>query len=287
MKLLFCNWCFLPIVQAEPSAAPPAKDIDSIITNPKLRAESGSKSKWSLSADLVYSGSSLRTPFGQERPNPSGLQAAQRVKMLGELSARYRWSPEASVQFGTGAQIIAPFNGGDRSWEFKTPFVGYNRFFKKYGSQMRASFVGRLATQENERKIGQQGSLSSLYRFVVPFPSVNLNIGSSSTIEYVVFDPYEDVAKGTYDWRAHWLVPFVEYSCTDWLQVRSALALAGHTRPRNRESWSLHPTPIFQSLGLGWVVRRDIYIYTYLAFDPENIRDDAISVSASANISLF
>ena len=44
-------------------------DVDEVITNKKMRAESGSKSKWSIGTSLNYSGSTVKAPLKPSRPN--------------------------------------------------------------------------------------------------------------------------------------------------------------------------------------------------------------------------
>src|SRR5690606_25493408 len=44
-------------------------DIDQEITNRKLRAETGSKSKYSISTDWTYNGGTIKDPGSDVRPN--------------------------------------------------------------------------------------------------------------------------------------------------------------------------------------------------------------------------
>src|ERR1035437_5740298 len=68
-----------------------AGDIDEEISNAKLRAESGSKSKYSLSTTIQYTGGAISSPFAAERPNLSGLPGMQTLSSLsGRLNGRYR-----------------------------------------------------------------------------------------------------------------------------------------------------------------------------------------------------
>ena len=62
----------MKIEDAKPATATnkPAQgpDADEIITNKKMRAESGSKSKWSIGSALSYSGGTIETPLNEKRP---------------------------------------------------------------------------------------------------------------------------------------------------------------------------------------------------------------------------
>ena len=56
------------IMKEQRQNAPVQEDIDNEITNARMRAESGSKSKHSISASLGYNGGSLNDAFSKTRP---------------------------------------------------------------------------------------------------------------------------------------------------------------------------------------------------------------------------
>src|SRR2546421_684249 len=65
------------------------EDVDDIITNHQLRAESGSKSRWSLASTLTYEGGSLETPLAEDRPNIGNSLATNPKSLLeGSLSVK-------------------------------------------------------------------------------------------------------------------------------------------------------------------------------------------------------
>ncbi len=67
-------------------------NIDDDVTNPRLRALSGSKSKWSMSLGLNYSGGTIADPFGRYRPDIYGNPENETfTSMGGSVSGRYRF----------------------------------------------------------------------------------------------------------------------------------------------------------------------------------------------------
>src|SRR4051812_43788080 len=63
---------------------PPAgKDVDEILTNAKMRAESGSKSKYSLATAFSYSGGSIERPLSDHVPNLADATGSMPEAYLG------------------------------------------------------------------------------------------------------------------------------------------------------------------------------------------------------------
>ena len=65
-------------------------NIDDEITNNKMRAESGSKSKVSASVGVTYSGGSLEDPGAADRLNLLGGDNLEQVDLNLSLNGRYR-----------------------------------------------------------------------------------------------------------------------------------------------------------------------------------------------------
>ena len=62
-------------------------DIDQEVTNARMRAESGSKSKFSLSSVLRYTGGPVVRPFGEERPFPVRVTLVHESESLTAIDA--------------------------------------------------------------------------------------------------------------------------------------------------------------------------------------------------------
>ena len=87
-------------------------DIDSEVTNARMRATSGSKSKYSLSSSLSWLGGRIADPFIEERPNIVGDPSTETATSFsGSFSGRYRWTKNSSVTLGIGAGVLTPLQG--------------------------------------------------------------------------------------------------------------------------------------------------------------------------------
>ncbi len=91
--------------------------------------------------------------------------------------------------------------------------------------------------------------------------------------------------QGDYDVGAY---PFAEYVINDTLNLRTIAGMwtYEHDRSKADQPWTFTKNKIYQSVGLGISVTRDIYLYPNVQFLPENIRADATNVAISTNINL-
>ena len=70
------------------------------------------------------------------------------------------------------------------------------------------------------------------------------------------------------------------------LRTISGLWVYDHLRSE-RDNFTFAKNKIYQSVGLGISVTRDIYLYPNVQFLPEDIRSDLTNVALSANINVF
>jgi hypothetical protein len=81
------------IDQMKPGKNKVSGDIDKEVTNARMRAASGSRSRYSLSSSLSWLGGRVADPFTEDRPNIVGDPSTETATSLsGSFSARYRWS---------------------------------------------------------------------------------------------------------------------------------------------------------------------------------------------------
>ncbi|HWU44940.1 MAG TPA: hypothetical protein VN132_15915, partial [Bdellovibrio sp.] len=86
------------------------EDIDNEITNAKLRAEMGSKSRWSIKTAINYNGGTVEKPFAGDRPNiAASTNTDVQTSLSGTVAVAYRLSARDSLSFGTGVAIATPF----------------------------------------------------------------------------------------------------------------------------------------------------------------------------------
>src|SRR6218665_3026703 len=95
-----------------PDNQPKGEDIDTIITNNKMRAETGSKSKYSISTSIGYNGGSLHRPLDTYRPNITKGTRSTDVSTLGaQIHGKYAIDTANAILAGTGVRMIAPQEG--------------------------------------------------------------------------------------------------------------------------------------------------------------------------------
>ena len=274
-------------------------DIDQEIVNAKLRAESGSKSRASLSFNGKYVGGSVENGFGPKRPNLSADPSAQTFTTfeLG-MSGRYRWTKNDSVTLGTAFGLVTPFAGrtteSDR-FNVNDPSVAYARVGKVFDLQSTGSIMYGYGTSIPSRALDLTHQISASYNLVKKLG--NFSVGASVATGYNFYDnkPGDIQAQRMsgygFDKRTEYtlaLYPQAEYAFSDKLSARTVF---GYFNWRHlygdQNRFRMLQTFVYQSIGLGWSVTRDVYLYPNLQFVPGNIRADFTNVNLNAIVNVF
>ncbi len=275
-------------------------DIDKEITNARIRAESGAKSKLSMSTGMNYRGGAISRPFGSERPDILGVPEAQLDTSLSALiRMRYRTTKHESYAFGAEIGAKTPFHGdinaNENQLNVGDPSLTYNRTWAGLGLQNSWNMgIGAGATDES-RNIDLIGNVFTDYSFVKAFQNkvsvglqvvANYNFYSTGAGENPKYATNRVPDKN--DTRGLWNVnfnPSVEYSLTDKLSMR---ALFSYFRWRHlygdEQNWRMLRQKEYNSLGLGIAARRDIYLYPNVQFLPRDIRSDYTNFAMSATM---
>jgi hypothetical protein len=288
-------------------------DIDEEITNARLRAESGSKSKFSLSTSLSYTGGSLAKPFDADRPNLSG-EPGNQIKTSADLGldARYRWSKNDSMTVGTSFSAYTPFQGDTSHGQEKQtnvgdPTIAYYRAGKIGTLFQTNGYLGvGFGTSQESLEIKRTADLGVSYTFLHSFQN-GITLGTSVAYGFTFYgdeagrnpgisEKYIDAVQerfGGYggDNRVLWslgVYPTAEYSFNDTFSVRTVFGYFNwkHIYGDNND-FRMLKSYAYQSIGVGISVTRDVYIYPNVQFIPDNIRDDFTNVKVSATINLF
>jgi opacity protein-like surface antigen len=212
-----------------------AGDIDEEITNAKLRAESGSKSKWSGSVTAIYNGSSMATPFAGDRPNTNQEPTPPRVYLGGQIGARYRMTKNDSLALGTGYQVIRPFHDGKKGNVFD-PYVAENHAQKFGGVQNSITTTVTGSTDRDELHIGQIGELDIANTSMYDFGGSKMSIGLAVEGTYNAFGMNKDRLVSDTDNKGNTVMtpagggqrdyilgiyPLAEYAFTDKVMLRT------------------------------------------------------------------
>lgn len=284
------------------------KDIDDEIKNKKLRAELGSKKKLSVSMSLGYSGGSVEKPFDRRRPNyrAASIGELANTSIAGTVALKYRLTERDSLSFGTGVSYLTPFHnkaseiqnnkveGAERRlFNVSTPYISYSRAYKVGGIQNITS-VGYSHTTiqqyiEQDKSVGS----ADLSQTLLGSPVEGLDLGVAVGLSYEI---YADGIRGSNyaidgevigetrpDFQLG-VYPFLEYALTEKASFRTVFGYFNYEK--NRSADSFRNTNPYQSMGIGYSVTRDIYLYPNLQFRPDNVRADLTNVALSTTINL-
>lgn len=259
-------------------------DVDQEITNAKLRAESGSKSKFSLSLTANYAGGSLAEPLSKDRPNPVNDPIAPKTEMSGRFSGRYRLDKNQSLTLGTGYSLERPFHEAERG-QVSNPSVGYNNA-RKLGPVQNVSSVDLTATTNSDyREVGDVGTFGVSNTTLYNFGGSKASIGMAVSAGYTYYDKENEMVqpKGAkrpapaiayqrdYSGAAY---PFFEYVFTDKINFRTVFRPWIFEHRRAAQGFEFVKRPWTQSIGVGFAVTRDIYLYPNFQYDWEKWRRD-------------
>lgn len=254
-------------------------DIDQEITNRKLRAESGSKSKWSVSLTGNYQGSSLERPFDKDRPNLTNDAYAPRVRLGGDVGVRYRMTKNNSLSAGTGWSIERPFHEAKRG-DVSTPYLTFNSANKISGIQNVTNVGVTVATDSDDLDLGMMGTFAVAHTMIYDFGGSRSSIGLAMDATLQAFGEkitparQRDYLLGAY--------PFYEYSFSDKVNFRTVFRPWNVYHSRSMQPGEFRHIPWTQSVGLGVAVTRDVYLYPNFQFNVETWRADDYNITRKA-----
>ena len=279
-------------------------DIDNEITNAKMRAESGSKSQWSMSFEMTYNGGNLEDPLGKVRPNYSGIATQEgRTNLSGEVSASLRMNKYNRLSLGTGVSVNQPLhsnfeelttsksNGG--ATDIATPFVTWSHAGRIMDTQNSFSLSYYHATKDYYvNTVKSVGDVTASHVILFEIPKSNWQPGFSTSLWYSAFSdgPNELDVTGNDDRRQDYgfgFYPFVEYSFNDRYSFRTVFRPFDFSHNRSDDGDKFERSLYTQSVGLGIAVTRDIYLYPNFQFAPENLQPSLTNVGISSTINLF
>ncbi|AHI04958.1 hypothetical protein BDW_02240 [Bdellovibrio bacteriovorus W] len=259
---------------------------DRDITDIKLRAESGSLSRYSLKFSLSYYGPPVGDITNDRQPNPDGSIGNNDTAITGSISGRYRIDSKSAIGVGTGMSSLTPFHGSKRT-DIKTPFISYDRNARLQTVQMRNSYSASFTTVQEYLDVGQVGTVGYNNNLVYNLGNSGFAVGLESSFSGFVYNrDYEksDRSAGRYYLGFY---PQVKYNLTDKIDIYSSLAVS-FTNPRAREDvWTLHNRTLSGRLGSGFALTRDVYISGFLNYYPTQLKADSTTISLSTVFSIL
>lgn len=295
------------------------KDSDAEVTNARLRATMGSKSKWSIRTSFAYNGGSVESPFSEIRPDYQAGSGVDSLSALGgSVGVNYRMQNGDSLALSTGLSIQNPFHGDltrnamvdprDGRSEVKradvqNPSLSWGRNYKAGGMQMQTSLAYSHSTSQSARQILKSiGGLSLSQTALMEMGTSGWTGGMSFIVAQYFYegDATErfNAATGVTSRPRQFetgfgLYPFAEYSFNDRYSFRTVFGYFANSRYRQQAGGSTgDPASViadvpYQSMGLGISINRDVYLYPNVQFTPFDIRAERSNVALSANVNMF
>lgn len=259
---------------------------DKDITDARLKADSGSLSRYSMKFSLSYFGPPVGDLSNKNQPNPDGSVGVFSTSLSGSISGRYRIDSKSAIGLGTGISALTPFHGVERT-DVKTPFVSYDRSTRVGEVQMRNSYGVSVTTVPNFRDIGQYASLSYDNSLIYNIGSSGFAAGMDSVLGVFLYERDYVKKDGKASRYMLGFYPQVKYNFSDKVNVYTSVAM-GFWNPRSRENEAdLLNRTLSGRLGMGMAFSRGIYFAPYLNFYPENLRADTTTVSFSTIFSML
>ncbi|MGZ3721394.1 MAG: hypothetical protein ACXVA9_00605 [Bdellovibrionales bacterium] len=283
----------------------PGEDVDDIITNNLLRAESGSKSRWSVASVINYNGSSVEHPFAESRPNIAATTATTPEALLGgQVSLKYNLSTKSSWMAGVGVRWFSPLaehrqHKGARS-DMDNPYLIYQHVYKWAGVESVLQVQPVYYTNSNLKDHGYVSTVLMNQDNMYALGNSKFSAGISMWAQGGYFNKAgpsselptdENYMQDVRDDQADYLfgvAPVLEYAINDKFNLRTVTNLYNFEHLRSVANGNTYTADtITQSFGIGIAVTRDIFVYPNVQFLPENIRADKTNVAINTNINIF
>lgn len=270
-------------------------DIDDTITNNKMRAETGSKSKYSIASQLSYVGGSINAPFAADRPNIAAANATTDEALIdGQISVKDNFSASQSLMAGVGVRWITPLQGGPvpagydgRKTDADNPYLTYQYLYKWSGIQSALQVTPTFYTQSNLVAEGYQSSLGISQNNIYELGHSGVSLGLYVLVQGGL---YNNDAAAVRPKQTDYLInfdPFIEYQINDRYNIRTVTNLWNYEHFRSMAANTYSFDKVFQSVGVGIAVTRDIFLYPNLQFLPDNIRSNLTNVALNTYINIF
>jgi len=266
--------------------------VDEVITNRKLRAETGSKNLYSFSAALGYNGGTVNNPMSDVRPNiSSAVFDPAQPAMSGTIGGKYKISELQTLSVDVGLLIRKPFHT-DATKNFRerttvsNPSMTYQVVYQAAGIQNVTQVYGVWTTDEAYRAIGDVGTIGFGQTAIYDFGGSKFSAGLALDASYTMFDNNDQALRaGQADYQFGFY-PFAELVLNDSLNLRTVFRPFTFQHVRSEPFGNIVRNVNTQSFGLGISVTRDIYLYPNIQFVLEDIRAERTNVALSANINI-
>ena len=289
------------VLKSESIPSPSAKaDIDDEITNARLRAVSGAKTNWSFSSNFNYAGSSILTPTSSTRPQLNSQNNADPTNLNGQVAMKYRMTEHDSLLGGIGLQYTPAYTKPgsnstvDQQTTASSPYVDYNRAFRAGSAQHVIDIAVSKYTLGSDTSTNLNWGVSLGDQVMFDVSKTKLEVGAAFGYAQDIYngqavqsDKQGNVSpQADYTYSQVYFEPVAEYAISDAVSLRTVYRLlVVNQDAANRTVWTTQPHTT-ESIGVGFAVTRNIYLYPNLQWNWDQIAADATTVGFTANINL-
>jgi hypothetical protein len=290
----------IPPETVHESAPSTIDKADQLITNRRLRADSGSLSLWSVSSGFTYQGGSVAHPKDASRPNiVKGADAITLQNFTGDIGVRYRLTKLLSITGSTGVFMTTPFhdsiktnnkklrNNFDENHQKMTvndPFLKTTYVNKFHFLQSVTQAKVTLITNNQQKLDGYRWNYYASQQFMHNVDDTKFSYGVNMAISFYSFGGKENL---TLTDQVHGIYPAVEYEISEKVNFRTTFGTWVYQHIRNDNHWTYQKRTAYQSVGLGILLSRDVFLYPNIQYIPSDIRADRTNIALTANINFF
>jgi len=274
-------------------------EADLLITNRRLRADSGSLSLWSVSTSFTYQGGSLSRPKDAQRPNiVKGADALTLQNLTGDVGVKYRLTKLFSLTMSTGVFMTTPFHSTIKTTEKKLQknFDENHQKMTVNDPLLKATYVNRffniqsvtnakltLVTNNQQKLDGYQWSYYLSENVMRQLAGTKFSYGANFAIQTYSFSRRNNTLTD----RVLGFYPAVEYEINEKLNFRTAFGTFVYQHLSGDEANTYEKRKVYQSIGLGILLGRDVFLYPNIQYIPSDIRSDQTNIALSTNINFF
>lgn len=290
-------------ISAETPATVPPKtetdEADQLITNRRLRADVGSLSLWSVSTAFTYQGGALAYPGDAQRPNiVKGADALTLQNLTGDVGVRYRLTKLFSLTMSTGVFMTTPFHTTIKTNDPKLQknFDENHQKMTVNDPVLKATYVNKVFTLQsvtsakltlitnNQQKLdGYQWSYYLSQNFMKQVEGTKFSYGANIAIQAYSFSHANDNLTD----KVFGIYPALEYEIYQKLNFRTAFGSFVYQHLRGSDPWTYEKRKVYQSVGLGILLGRDVFLYPNIQYIPSDIRSDRTNIALTTNINFF
>ncbi len=261
-------------------------DDNTEITDAKLKADSGSLSRYSLKFSLAYAGPAVTDLNNPSQPNPDPIPCVCETSLSGSVSTRYRIDSKNTIGVGTGVSALTPLQGVKR-YDVKNPFISYDSSSKIQDVQVRNSVSVSAVTNVVYRNLGETSGIGFDNSLVYDIGLSRFAIGLDTSLSYYLFERgYVASDRGTTRYTLS-LYPMTKYNFSDRFNVSTSLAMGFYNPRLSNDSSILKNKTLSQRLGVGYAFTREIYLSPFLNFFPGQFNTDTTTINFSTSFSVL